>query len=280
MMPESEKQSDKQFEKLLDMHTHTDNSYDGKHSTTFLCEQADAIGLRAVAFTDHLEMDFYREKHFDRTAIQSFFEVSKARSAFRGRLIVCVGVELGQPLFNQTDSEALLARIPYDFVLGSVHNLRGMEDFWLLDYAQYDIHKLLCEYFEEIILLAGWGQFDSLAHLTYPLRYIVGEHGIAVDMHRYAPQIDTILELVAKQGKALEINTSGLRQKIRETSPAEPIVKRFRELGGRYVTVGSDAHYAKHLGMGVAQGMAIAQRCGFDCVTLYQKREPVEIPIQ
>lgn len=270
---------EKTYQKLLDMHVHTDNSYDGNHSTMFLCEQAEELGLRAVAFTDHLEMDFYREKHFNRTATQSFFEVSKARSAFLGKLIVCVGVELGQPIYNLKESEALLRRLPYDFVIGSVHNLRDMEDFWLLDYSKHDIYQLLDSYFYELTLLAQWAKFDTLAHLTYPLRYIVGDQGYTVDMSRYQKQIDEILKLLAENGRALEINTSGLRQKLRDTSPNEAIVRRFRELGGRLVTIGSDAHFAKDLGAGLKEGMAIAERSGFSCITLYQNREPVEIPI-
>jgi len=268
------------YQKLLDMHTHTDNSYDGNHSTMFLCENAVEKGLRAVAFTDHLEMDFYHEKHFDRTAVQSFFEISKARSAFRGQLIVCVGVELGQPLYNQEESEALLARMPYDFVIGSVHNLRGMEDFYLLKYEEHDIDKLLREYFDELAAMADWARFDTLAHMTYPLRYIVGDHKIPVDLTQYATQIDEVLRLLVLRGKALEINTAGLRYKIGETSPGEALVRRFRELGGKYLTIGSDAHYAEHLGMGIREGMAIAERCGFSEITLYQNREPVQIPIQ
>ena len=46
------------------------------------------------------------------------------------------------------------------------------------------------------------------------------------------------------------------------------------------MTVGSDAHYAKDIGAGVNVGMEIAQRSGFDCVTLFQNRQPVQIPIE
>jgi len=268
------------YKKILDMHTHTDNSFDGRHSTMFLCEHADLLGLRAVAFTDHVEMDSYLEKQFDRTALQSFFEISKARSAFRGRLIVCAGVELGQALYNQAHSEVLVEALPYDMILGSVHNPRGLEDYLFLDYSQFDIDQLLDNYFRELLLLTEWGRFDVLAHLTYPLRYIVGEHKIPVDMPRHQALIDQILRLLAETGKALEINTSGLRQKLGRTMPDEAIIRRFRELGGAFITIGSDAHRAEHLGLGIREGMDLALRCGFDRVTLYQNREPVQIPIE
>ena len=270
------------FKNLLDLHAHTDNSFDGHHSAVFLCETAAARGLRALALADHVEMDFYREQSFDRTAKQSYFEIVKARSAFRGKLIVCAGVELGQPTYNLPESEHLVRQYSYDVVIGSMHNLRGKKDFYFMtaeEYAEGRAQEMLREYFNELLLLAQWGRIDVLAHLTYPLRYIAGKHGIPVDLEPYAEQIDAILEAAVKNKLALEINTSGLRQKLGQTTPGEDIVRRFREVGGERITVGSDAHYAEHLGAGLEQGMDMAQRCGFTHMTLYQRREPIQIEI-
>ncbi|MDR2753058.1 MAG: histidinol-phosphatase HisJ family protein [Oscillospiraceae bacterium] len=270
------------YKNRLDLHAHTDNSFDGKHSAIFLCETAAEKGLRAVAFTDHVEMDFFREQNFDRTALQSYFELVKARSAFRGKLVVCAGVELGEPTYNLPEAEALIHQYSYDIVIGSIHNLRGKKDFWFLPYNEYDdshIAALLREYFDELLLLAQWGKFDTLAHLTYPLRYICGEHGFTVNLTDYAQQIDAVLEAAAKNNLALEINTSGLRQKLGQPMPSEFFVRRFKQLGGKKITIGSDAHFAEHLGMGIEQGMDLALRCGFTHLTLFQGREPVQIEI-
>ena len=116
--------------------------------------------------------------------------------------------------------------------------------------------------------------------MTYPLRYIVGEHGIEVDMSKFSDKIDEILTLLVENEKALEINTSGLRQKLGATMPEETVIRRFKQLGGEFVTVGSDAHYAKDIGAGIDVAIEIAQRSGFDCVTLFQNRMPVQIPIE
>ena len=270
------------YKNLLDLHAHTDNSFDGHHSAVFLCETAAARNLRAVAFTDHVEMDHYRTQSFDRTAKQSYFEIVKARSAFRGKLIVGVGVELGQPTYNLPEAESLVQQYSYDVVIGSIHNLRGKKDFWFLtreDYADGGADALLREYFDELLLLAQWGKFDVLAHLTYPLRYIVGEHGIPVDLADYAEQIDAILEAAVKNKLALEINTAGLRQSLHAAMPEEAVVRRFKALGGQYITIGSDAHDVEDLGADLEAGMDMALRCGFSHITLYQGREPVQIEI-
>ena len=162
----------------------------------------------------------------------------------------------------------------------ALHNLRNMLDFWFLDYTQYDVDKLLDEYFDEELGLVKWGKFDTLAHLTYPLRYIIGEQKKPVDMARYTDKIDEILRLLAQSGKALEINTSGLRQPLGTTMPDEYFVRRFREFGGELITVGSDAHYAEHLGANIEDGMALAKKCGFDYIALFNDRLPTFIPIE
>ena len=270
------------FKNLLDQHTHTDHSFDGHHSVVFLCETAVEKGLRAVSFTDHVEMDVYREEKYDRAALQSFAKTVKARSAFRGQLIVCAGVELGEPTYNLSEAETLVHQYSYDVVVGSIHNLRGQKDFWFLDYpslSDEDIAAALRQYFDELLLLAQWGSFDILAHMTYPLRYICGDHHRAVRMEDYAEQTDAILETIVRQRISLEINASGLRQKLGETMPNETLLRRYKELGGEMITIGSDAHYAEDLGAGLPAAMDLALRCGFTHMQLYQAREPMPIEI-
>ena len=111
-----------------------------------------------------------------------------------------------------------------------------------------DVDVILTRYFEEILELCQWGQFDSLAHLTYPLRYITGQYHIPVDLSRYDSIIDEILRTLAQKGLGLEINTAGLRREIGQTAPTLPYIKRFRQLGGEILTFGSDAHRAQEPG--------------------------------
>lgn len=270
------------FKNIVDLHTHTDNSFDGHHSTMFLCETAVMKGLRAVAFTDHLEMDAFFKGNFDRTAIQAYFEVAKASSAFKGRLLICNGAELGQPYYDKAITEKLLKTIKYDFIIGSIHNLPEKPDFYYMDFdGEYaDYTPLLDEYFECELKLAQWDGFDTLAHLTYPLRYIVGNYKKEVDMKRYDGIIDEILLTLIKNKKSLEINSGGLRKPIGATSPDERIIKRYKELGGKLITVGSDAHYAEHLGAGIEKAYELALKCGFEKIAIYQDRMPTLIPIE
>ena len=128
--------------------------------------------------------------------------------------------------------------------------------------------------------LIAWGKFDSLTHLTYPLRYIVGEQHKEISYEVYKDRVDDILKALIDQNKALELNASGLRQAIGKTMPCPTVIKRFKELGGKYLTIGSDAHRWADIGSGVEEGYQIAQSAGFDHITIFVNREPVLLPLE
>ena len=135
------------------------------------------------------------------------------------------------------------------------------------------------DYFLQLSELANWKGCDCLAHITAPMRRIQGRYKIDFDYSKIQSANDSLLKEVIRNGKAIEINTSGLRQPIGRTMPEEFIISRYRELGGTKLTVGSDAHKATDAGAGLNEGIMIAKRCGFQKLTFYVKREPIEVEI-
>ena len=122
--------------------------------------------------------------------LQSCFEVSKAASVFKDFIGIFLGIELGQPLQDIAAAEKALTLGRFDFVIASLHNVRGQPDFYYINYDKENVYDLLDSYYNELLQMAMWNEFDVLGHLTYPLRYIVGERGISVDMSRYDKIID------------------------------------------------------------------------------------------
>lgn len=266
--------------RLIDMHSHSDNSPDGSHSPMYMCEHAVRKGLRALAVTDHCETDKFIEQKYASSVFHSYFETAKARNAFEGQLVVLIGLEIGQPFANKALSEKVIEKYPYDFVLGSVHTPRGFyQDIKDIDYTQIDVYKFMNDYFEELTELAEWKYCDALAHITCPMRGIQGVYNIDFDYSKVQDSLDKLLLAIIRNNKALEINTSGLRQDIGLTMPDEQIIKRYRELGGEYVTIGSDAHNAYDVGDGIETAMQMLKRCGFDKVTFYVSRQAMQIDI-
>lgn len=264
---------------ISDSHCHSQFSFDGSDSIHMLCDSAVHMGLHSLTITDHCECSLYEQTNARETICRSVMETQKAAVLFQGRLQVLKGIELGQATQNPLAAKEILDLCDFDFVLGSLHNVRNQPDFYFIDYNQVNVDALLNAYFDELLELIEQGLFDSLAHLTYPLRYIVGDHNMEVSYEVYEKRIDSILRALVQKDKALEVNTSGLRQKIGDTLPSVLVVKRFHELGGKYVTVGSDAHRWADVGSGVEAGLETIRRAGFDALTIYVGHKPKLFPL-
>lgn len=106
-----------------------------------LCDSAVRQGLFSLTVTDHCECNEYWDKGYNKVVLQSYFEARKAAAAFRGRLHVRAGIEMGQPLQDHSASEEALSLCDYDFVLASIHNIKDTPDFYDLDYTKCNIHE-------------------------------------------------------------------------------------------------------------------------------------------
>lgn len=266
---------------LIDNHVHSDNSPDGNHSCMFICENAVEKGLRAIAITDHCETDSFYEEHYDRSSMQSYFEILKAKAAYTGKLLVLRGIELGQAAYNKELAEKIITKQKYDIVIGSIHNLRGIPDFYSMEnFTEKQAYGYMLDYIKELTILTDWGKFDTLAHITYPLRYFYSKSNISVDMNVFKNQTDELLALLAEKELALEINTGGLRQPLNKLSPDIDLIKRFKQLGGKYITLGSDAHYSEDLASGFDKAIEAAKASGFDSCVFYQNHHPMEVPFE
>lgn len=270
---------------ICDTHVHSDNSFDGESSVIEICEAAVKKGINTVVITDHMEAPEIRlgDKsvygNARKSIAQSVADVEKHSEKYEGKLRLLKGMELGEPMHIPKLTKKALEIADFDFILASVHNLKDEEDFYYLEYNENNVGGLLERYFDEILDTAENAEFDSLAHLTYPLRYIYERTDIKPDINKYSEVIDKIFKALIKRDKALEVNTSGLFKPIGTTLPDINLVRRFKELGGKYVTVGSDAHNANDLGKGVEKGIELVKTCGFKYYTVFEKRKPKFVEI-
>jgi histidinol-phosphatase (PHP family) len=283
---------------LTDLHTHTNISPDAQSSPEEMCERAAQLELAAYAITDHcdcnlwlpadevsespeklVDRDMYGSRDYSRKSIAAQTEL---KEKYWGRLNLLCGIELGQPLQNIAVAEEVVTNPALDFIIGSHHQNVGKDDFYWFDYgklSETEIYALLDKCFEETLAMCEWGKFDVLGHLTYPLRYICGEYGIEIRLDRYEEIIREIFRTLIQNGKGIEINTSGLRQKYGKTLPCLEYIKLYRELGGEIITLGSDAHSCADLGKGIADGIELARQAGFSYTSFFRERKPQFIKI-
>ncbi|HIU32209.1 MAG TPA: histidinol-phosphatase HisJ family protein [Candidatus Caccousia avistercoris] len=263
---------------LADTHTHSEYSPDGAEPVARLCQAAEEAGLLSLTLTDHCECHEFEQDHYAQR-IHDSYQAAK-RAAETAGIELLAGIEMGEAVQDPTAARQLLTAYSFDFVIGSTHAPRGKKDPYFTDFSQVENPYLVLDaYFAEELELAREADFDTLAHLTYPLRYIVGDYGIPIDVSRYAGAIDEIFRTLVRREKALEVNTSGLRQKIGCLLPERDMLLRYRELGGRLVTLGSDAHKSADVGKGLEEGGAALRECGFTHYAVYRQRRPTLYPL-
>lgn len=260
----------------MDMHTHSHHSHDSQCAIPDMAAAAAARGLAGFAVTDHCDTDEFARLDLAGNAAAAVAEVRATAAPVRIR----AGIEMGEAIRHPAVAAAVLAHARYDVVLGSVHAVRlpGDEDSYSqIDFAampQSTVDAFMAQYFADVQKMAETCDFDVLAHLTCPLRYLNATR-MRVDAHDYAPQIRGILQTIIRRAIALEINTSPFRTGKTETMPDRWIAALYRDLGGDWITLGSDAHTAAHCGIGFSETVAWLRETGFRYALDYENRVPI-----
>lgn len=259
---------------LVDYHMHSKYSYDGHEEVAAICEQAIKRGLNEIAITDHY--DFFREEKYRRYVdFENLYnDINQAKEQYKDKLIVKAGIELGQPLVSLEESAAFLAKYDLDFVIGSIHNLEDERDVGDYDFLKTDIYQLYSRYLEALLELAKEGDFDTMGHITYPIRYATEQTGKYPDLSPYYDAIGEIYRNLIDRGKGIEVNASGFFQPINRSMPDLDLLKLYKQCGGEVITLGCDSHYLKHVGVATVQGLEVLKAAGFEYVTTFDKRKP------
>ena len=260
-----------------DCHLHTKFSDDSDTLPEAMAERALALGMSEICITDHYDMDFPGgEFSLDTGSYQKALQA--LRQKYEGRLNIYTGVELGlQPQLHEKISR-YLKEFSFDYVIGSVHLVKGHDPYERdsLDMTDEEMYR---EYFrftlENVESVAG---FHSLGHLDYAVRYGY-DRGSSYSYRKYADLIDEILKALIRKDIALEVNTGGLRYGLGFPNPHPDVLRRYRELGGTMVTLGSDAHKPDGMGYGFPEAVSLLKEAGFNSITTFHGGKPKEMPI-
>lgn len=263
----------KTYTYTVDYHIHSNISPDGHESIDNICKCAIKLGLDEIAITDHFDL-YSKNTDGDGYSIDRVNrEINAARKKYGDRLRILKGVEIGQAGNHPQPAQKLLETGNFDYVLGSVHFIDDEADIAMFPFDTKNYKIAFEKYFLSLYETAKTGLYDCIGHLDYPKRY-AGIRGIRLSHGYYMDIIEAILKEVIKQGKGIEINYSGLRQKIADTLPSYDIVKLYKSMGGINITVGSDAHRLYAIGDHTKEAMNILETVGFNYITLYENRIP------
>ena len=117
-----------------------------------------------------------------------------------------------------------------------------------------------------------------VGHIDYVVRY--GAHKAEqYGYTEYADILDAILRRVIEDGRGIEVNTAGLQKGLGFPNPHYDVIRRYRQLGGEIVTVGSDAHAPEQIGSNFCLIEDFLREAGFRYRTEFKDRVPVFIQL-
>lgn len=257
---------------LLDYHVHTEFSGDSQAKPEDVLARAAALGLKEICITDHVDYD-YADPGFEQINFDEYFRtLASEAKAVAPDMRVLIGVELGYQSHLTERMSALVNAYPFDFIICSTHMAEGL-DFFTGDFFRGKTKREAYEAYWTAVLEAirRFPDFDIYGHLDAITRYgVYGDN--TLDYREYVENIDLVLQSLIDRGKGIELNTSGLRYGLGDFHPKLEIVRRYRQLGGEIITVGSDAHRERDLAADFAAAYALLRDTGYKRIARYHQR--------
>jgi len=259
-----------------DFHVHSSFSGDCDTEMELMIKQAIKLNLDSLCITEHYDEDLvvdgvvtyildfngYQERLFE------------LKNKYSKDIELLLGIEFGiQPYLYPKLSE-VSKQTPFDFILCSNHVVNGMDPYTKEYYVGKTRQQAYQEYFEELLMNATHFQdYDVYGHLDYVIRYGPYEQKQYLYVE-FQDVLDELLKIIIQNGKGIELNTSGYRYQLGNPHPTIEVIKRYRELGGEIITIGSDAHRTEQLCSHFDQAEAVLKTAGFKYYTVFKNRKP------
>lgn len=263
-----------------DFHLHSSFSGDSRTSMEDMVLGGIARGLKTMCFTEHNDFEYpeYPDLPKDTFLLDTdsyLYTLAVLKEKYADRIKLLFGVELGlQPVAlgrNATYAESYA----FDFIIGSSHICRGKDPYYPGFFDGDTTADALRGYFESVLEnIQEFSSFDVYGHMDYPVRY-APDRDAGYSYERYRDILDEILKLLLRKEKGIELNTGGIKSGMHDFHPCMGILKRYRELGGEIITVGSDAHEASYIAAHFQRAAEVLRECGFRYYCVYEKRTPI-----
>ena len=267
-----------------DMHTHSENSHDSVCPVEKMCLAQIEKGTNIMAVTDHADIYSFDDYDIYTPIEDTYKQVEELKRKYGDKITLLSGVEISEGFWFPKHSKKMHTLCDYDVIIGSVHCLKlgdSMVLYSKMDFSSLPldtIYNYIDTYFDDMITMIEKEEFDILAHLTYPLRYVSGKYNIDIDIEKFGKKIEKVLSMIIEKNIALEINTSSY-DVLGDFFPTKTILKRYFEMGGYLITLGSDAHSHKNASIHFDEAVQALREIGFDKLYYYKKRKPVAYEI-
>lgn len=233
---------------IFDSHMHSKFSTDSSMNI----EDAIRVGKEnniGIIITDHMDLDYPVKEDFNFDIPTYFNEYEKYHSDK-----VKLGIEIGLTENTLLDNENIAKNYDFDFILGSIHSVKGLDIYEEYVHQGYNKKNFFSYYLEDMLKCVQiYNNYDALSHIDYPCRYCSFDNK-EILISEFKDILSEIFTTLLRKGNLLELNTTRLH--IPEANKAlRDIYKLYMDLGGKYVTIGSDAH--SHLNINRNFGLAL-----------------------
>lgn len=227
---------------MLDIHMHTTFSPDAESSPEDMINAGVKNNLKVLGISDHYDLDLSSPFCVQLSDLQSYIEsVESLKNKFPIELLT--GIEVGIQSKTNTPPKG-----NFDYCIYSVHDVPAIPDITIVE----DPWK---EYLEEAIDAVDSFEIPGFfGHLDYLRRYTKTHEPIT---KKHLNLLDELLRKITKNDLGIEINTSGWRYPFNEPHPQPWIIERYIELGGKYITIGSDSHTKDTVGHGTDKAIKL-----------------------
>jgi len=250
---------------------HTNFSDDSTCEMEAEIKRSIALGLDEICFTEHVDYGVKTDLNCNYSEYRK--EFNRCKEKYKDKITLKFGIEFGMQVNTIDEFQKDFYENDFDFVILSCHQVDNNE-FWRQDFQRGKTQKEYNEkYYEEILkVIKRYDDYSVLGHLDMIKRYdMKGSY----PFEKLKDIITEILRHIISRGKGIEINTSSYRYKLDDLTPSRDILKLYKELGGRIITIGSDTHKEEHIAYKILEVRKELKKLGFKQFCTFEKMKPI-----
>lgn len=264
---------------MQDLHLHSEFSFDSYTDPEENIKAAIKNNIKIMAFTDHMDNFCQNDRDISFDLEKYFSTIYKFKEKYKNQIKILAGVEVGLAYENADKINQFIDENPFDFIIGSIHAVE-FKDIWsnrkiIEENPKYYFRKYYQYMLESI---KSCKIFSVLGHIDYIDRY-VEDKSVIPDFSFYEDLIEEILKELIKTNRGIEYNTAGFRNNLSYANPKDKILEKYKGLGGKIITLGSDSHYPDTISYKINDGIKHLKDLGYKNISYFENKKEKIIEI-
>lgn len=230
---------------MHDYHAHSFFSGDCNYSMDDMIKGAIENKCESIAFTDHIDYDFGGEigcELFTFEPQEYLDEIAIMKEKYKDKIRILSGVEMGLQPHLVDNIEKLFPFDQFEFTILSLHtsDMKDLHDgSYFRGKTPLEAYKI---YYEELLYcVENFKKYQIVGHINLIDRYSKFLDTVP-DFEKYSYILEKIFDTIIKDGKGIEVNTSGFRYGMNSFLPNGKVLELYRDMGGEIISFGSDTH--------------------------------------